>query len=194
MTLNPHWLSGFVDGEGCFWVGIVNVTGTPTVRNPEGLITKQVQVRFTINQHVSSIKVLYAIKRYFKCGRVTANKGKRAMETSPVYDYRVNNKDHLMENIIPFFEKYSLQTAKRQDFLFFRKFVTRLSEEQHMTTSPETGRAIWNSTVVEGWEKEINAFKAKRKWSIEKTNIETPDEARTKVLSSDVCSISEEKG
>jgi hypothetical protein len=134
-----------VDGEGCFWVGIVNVKGKPSKNYPEGFITKQVQARFTVTQHKKSINVLYGMKRYFKCGRVQANKSaspSTGKEDCPIYDYRVNNTDHLMEKILPFFEKYPLLTEKRRDFLFFRKFVMRLSNKEHLIISPETGRPV----------------------------------------------------
>ena len=60
----------------------------------------------------------------------------------PIYDYRVNNTEHLMGKILPFFEKYPLLTEKRRDFLFFRKFVMRLSNKEHLIISPETGRSV----------------------------------------------------
>ena len=116
--------------------------GKPSKNYPEGFITKQVQARFTITRHTKSINVLYGIKRYFKCGRVQANKGKEDMKINPIYDYRVNNIDHLMGKILPFFEKYPLLTEKRRDFLFFRKFVMRLSNKEHLIISPETGRSV----------------------------------------------------
>ena len=138
-----------MDGEGCFWVGTVNVKSKPSKNYPEGLINKQIQIRFTVSQHKKSINVLYGIKRYFKCGRVQANKGKEDMKICPIYDYRVNNMDHLMGKIVPFFEKYPLLTEKRRDFLFFRKFVRRLSNKEHLIISPETGRPVWDSSRIE---------------------------------------------
>ena len=137
-----------MDGEGCFWVGTVNVRSKPSKIYPEGFITKQIQIRFTISQHKKSINVLYGIKRYFKCGRIQANKGKEGMKINPIYDYRVNNIDHLMIKILPFFEKYSLLTEKRQDFLFFRKFVMRLSNKEHLTISPETKKFVWDPSKI----------------------------------------------
>ena len=161
MNLNPQWILGFVDGEGCFWVGTVNVRSKPSKTYPEGFITKQIQIRFTISQHKKSINVLYGIKRYFKCGRVQSNKGKESMKNNPIYDYRVNNIDHLMGKIVPFFEKYSLLTKKRRDFLFFRKFVLRLSNKEHLMVSPETGRLVWDPSKIKKWEKEIQNFRKK---------------------------------
>jgi len=137
-----------MDGEGCFWVGTVNVKGKPSRNYPEGFITKQIQIRFTVSQHKKSINVLYGMKRYFKCGRVQASKGKESMKISRLYDYRVNNIDHLMGKIVPFFEKYPLLTEKRRDFLFFRKFVMRLSNKEHLMISSETGRSLWDPCKI----------------------------------------------
>eukprot|EP01051_Picozoa_sp_SAG22_P000127 SAG22_NODE_2_length_61565_cov_858.782010_63_plen_127_part_00 len=122
--------------------------GKPSRNYPEGFITKQIQIRFTVSQHKKSINILYGMKRYFKCGRVQVNKVKESMKISPIYDYHVNNIDHLMGKIVPFFEKYPLLTEKRRDFLFFRKFVMRLSNKEHLMISSETGRSVWDPSKI----------------------------------------------
>jgi hypothetical protein len=93
---------------------------------------KQVQLRFTITQHEDSIKVLYALKKFFKCGIVRPNKGKEQMKKSPIFDYRVNSLSHLNDIIIPFFEQFSLKTKKQQDFLLFRRIVKKMLNGDHL--------------------------------------------------------------
>ena len=69
INLEPEWVVGFVDGEGCFFVGI---------NNNETLFTKkQVLPEFTIVQHKKDIDLLYALKDFFTCGVVRKNHGDR---------------------------------------------------------------------------------------------------------------------
>lgn len=108
MKLEREWITGFVDGEGCFHVSI----------NKNNTMTMKVQVlpEFVVVQHERDIKVLYALKDFFKFGVVRKNHGDR-------YCFRVRNLSHLMEHIIPFFEKHTLKTTKKLNFLRFRWIV-----------------------------------------------------------------------
>ena len=69
MDLSPDWVVGFVDGEGCFYVGI-----NP---HPEMGVGYQVLPEFRIVQHQRNIQVLYALKRFFRCGVVRRNRDDR---------------------------------------------------------------------------------------------------------------------
>ncbi len=118
MKLEPQWIVGFVDGEGCFHVGI----------NKHADMTTGYQVlpEFTVVQHERDVQALHALKAFFGCGVVRKNHGDRLA-------YRVRGKDHLLERIIPFFEKHKLKTKKRVDFQKFRKIVRMMGEDRHLT-------------------------------------------------------------
>ena len=45
--------------------------------------------------------------------------------------YVVRDRKDLLTKIIPFFEKYPLRTAKREDFEIFRKVVQMIERKQH---------------------------------------------------------------
>jgi len=62
MSLQTGWIVGFVDGEGCFHIGIN--------KNPSMSTEYQVLPEFTVTQHKRDIKLLYAFKSYFHCGVV----------------------------------------------------------------------------------------------------------------------------
>lgn len=136
MNLDPRWILGFVDAKGCFFVEMIK---------PQNSTVKQVRVGFTVTLHKKSIKILFGMKRYFQCGRIQ----EEDMRIMPIFNYTVNNEQHLMKCIVPFFEQYPLLTEKRQDFLFFRKFVIRLSNEEHLMKSPKTGKVILNSALMD---------------------------------------------
>ena len=118
MNLNAQWIVGFVDGEGCFHVGIN--------KNQEMKLGVQVLPEFTVVQHEVDEQVLYALKAYFGCGVVRKNHGTRL-------SYRVRGHQNLLDKIIPFFEKHQLKTRKGVDFRKFRKVVLWMERKEHLT-------------------------------------------------------------
>ena len=118
MKLESQWITGFVDGEGCFYVGI----------NPHKEMTAGFQVlpEFTVVQHERDVQVLHALKAHFGCGVVRKNHGDRMA-------YRVRGKEHLLERIVPFFEKHQLKTKKNVDFKKFRRILLMMETDRHLT-------------------------------------------------------------
>lgn len=116
--LEAQWVVGFVDGEGCFYVG-VNA-------HPEMKAGYQVLPEFTVVQHERDVQLLYALKQFFGCGVVRQNHGDRMA-------YRVRGVEHLVERIIPFFERHPLKTKKYLDFLKFRKVLIMMQRNEHLT-------------------------------------------------------------
>lgn len=116
--LEAQWVVGFVDGEGCFYVG-VNVQS-------EMKAGYQVLPEFTVVQHKQDVQLLYALKQFFGCGVVRQNHGDRMA-------YRVRGVEHLQERIIPFFERHPLKTKKHLDFLKFRKILLMMQRNEHLT-------------------------------------------------------------
>jgi hypothetical protein len=118
LELDAQWIVGFVDGEGCFHVGI-----NP---HPEMSAGFQVLPEFTVVQHERDVQVLHALKSYFGCGVVRKNNGDRMA-------FRVRGHEHLSKNVIPFFEKHPLKSRKRVDFIKFREIVSLMSRGMHLT-------------------------------------------------------------
>jgi len=116
--LDAHWVVGFVDGEGCFYVGV-----NP---HPDMKTGYQVLPEFTVVQHERDIQILYALKKFFGCGVVRKNHADRMA-------YRVRSITHLSERIVPFFEKHPLKTKKHVDFLKFRDVVNLMVRGDHLT-------------------------------------------------------------
>ena len=117
MDLNAQWIVGFVDGEGCFHIGIN--------QNDTMKLGIQVLPEFTVVQHEIDEQVLYAFKAYFQCGVVRKNHGTRL-------SYRVRGQENLLQRIIPFFEKHQLKTRKRVDFQKFRKVILMMEQKEHL--------------------------------------------------------------
>ena len=117
MNLTAQWIVGFVDGEGCFHVGIN--------QNQEMRLGVQVLPEFTVVQHEIDEQVLYGLKDYFGCGVVRVNHGTRL-------SYRVRGQANLRDRIIPFFEKHKLKTRKNIDFQKFRKVILLMEKGEHL--------------------------------------------------------------
>ena len=117
--LEANWVVGFVDGEGCFFVGI----------NPHQEMTTQYQVlpEFAVVQHQRDIQLLHALKKFFGCGVVRRNHAERMA-------FRVRRLEHLNEIIVPFFEKHPLKSKKRIDFLTFRTVLHMMDRGDHLKT------------------------------------------------------------
>lgn len=118
MKLDAEWITGFVDGEGCFHVGVNT--------HPEVSAGYQVLPEFTVVQHERDVQVLHALKSYFQCGVVRQNHADRMA-------YRVRGQDHLLKHIIPHFVKHPLRTRKHQDFIKFRKILLKMQTGVHLT-------------------------------------------------------------
>ncbi len=116
MDLSPDWVVGFVDGEGCFYVGI-----NP---HPEMSVGYQVLPEFRIVQHERDIQVLYALKRFFRCGVVRRNRENR-------YELRIRKLACLLR-VVDFFERHPLKTKKNVDFQKFARIVRWMAEGKHL--------------------------------------------------------------
>ena len=121
--LEPWYVSGFVDGEGSFHIALyadlqMKVGWKPI---PE----------FHVSQRISSRLVLDQLVEFFGCGYVKANHRKNPKDVT--YVYVVRDRADLLMKIIPFFEKWTLQTEKRNDFRIFAEIVRLMAFGNHRT-------------------------------------------------------------
>ena len=123
-----YWIAGFTDGEGCFSVALIN--------NKTTKFGKQIFPEFVVTQGEKSLLVLKKIKKFFDCGNIFVNK-RYDNHNENLYRFCVRSLNELNTKIIPFFEKYPLQTYKHNDFLIFRKVIRAMIDKKHLT---EKGR------------------------------------------------------
>lgn len=117
--LNPWYVTGFVDGEGCF---NINIT-----KSSSNLIGYQVQARFIIEVHIKDIEILHKIQAFFDgIGSITSTKNVARYSV-----YGIND----INNIIKFFDEYPLQSAKVIDFSLWKECVKLMLSKDHLTTS-----------------------------------------------------------
>src|SRR6266571_5299334 len=90
--LDARWISGFVDGEGCFHVSIN--------KSHKMSIGWQVLPELRIVQHERDESVLKELQKFFGAGKVVTNHGARK-------ELRIRKLDDL-KKIVLFFEKNKL--------------------------------------------------------------------------------------
>ncbi len=123
VQLDPDWIAGFVDGEGCF---SVSVHRSNFMHRHRGW---QIQTAFHVYQHSDHRDVLESLRSHFGCGYVRP-KGPK----SSVLTYSVSTLRELDEIVIPFFEVHRLW-VKGRDFRLFTDIVRAMRRKEHLTDS-----------------------------------------------------------
>jgi len=126
--ITTGWVTGFVDGEGCFSIGL---TRQPDRVNRKGYLTGfQVSHDFVVTQGAKSVHVLYELQEFFGVGRVNVN-SRHDNHREHLYRYSVCRRADLLNVVIPFFRRYPLRSAKQRDFESFARCVELMVDQQH---------------------------------------------------------------
>jgi len=120
-SLNPSFITGFIDGEGSFIVSIL--------KNPRYNTGWEVQASFSISLHKKDLALLKQIQAYF------GGAGSITKEREDSLHYRVRSTLDLTNVIISHLDKYPLLTQKKADFLLFKQVVDLINRKEHLTPS-----------------------------------------------------------
>jgi len=111
-----YYLAGFADGEGSF-----NVSFRP---RDDYAIPWKVSLCFNISQKDKVILTLF--KKHLNCGTLRSR-------PDGVWYYEVNNFRAIVENVIPFFDRFGFLSAKKKrDFSKFKKIARMMQENRHL--------------------------------------------------------------
>ena len=117
-SINPWFITGFVEGEGSF---IINIT-----KNNQTKTGWRVQVEFKIGLHKKDLNLLNGIQKFFGVG-VVYNQGEDAVQLI------VQSAKELIV-IINHFDKYPPITKKKWgDFQLFKQVVYMMLNKEHLT-------------------------------------------------------------
>lgn len=117
VTLNPHWISGFVSAQGNFDVRI------PSTNSKLGY---RVQLRFRISQHSRDLLLMQKIVEYLGSGKIYKYGGKSAVSLS-IVDFK-----DITNIIIPLFNENTIIGIKLYDFLDWCKIHTLMLNRYHL--------------------------------------------------------------
>lgn len=111
------YLAGFADGEGSF-----NVSFRP---RKDYQVPWKVSLCFNISQKDRVILSLY--KQHLHCGTMRQRK-------DGIWYFEVNNFKSIVENVIPFFNRFGfLSSKKKRDFSKFKQLAKLMQEGRHLS-------------------------------------------------------------
>lgn len=113
--MNPWFITGFADAEGCFIINFQKVTWSK--------IGWGVRASFKINLHLKDEALLEKIKSFLGVGKVYTSKINATYEVNSLKDIEV---------IINHFNKYPLITNKRSDFILFKSAINLLNKKENL--------------------------------------------------------------
>ncbi len=114
--LNPNWVTGFVDGQGCFTV--------KKMRRKEG--RREIVPAFRIALIYNDLEILKGLKNYFKVGSITIQKNEARKE--------IKGLKNAIEYIIPHFDQYPQLTKKQADYLLWKEIVLLENSKEYITS------------------------------------------------------------
>jgi hypothetical protein len=98
------------------------------VAKSKGYLGFQVVISFSISQHVRDELLLTKFIEYLGCGKIEKVSTRPDIVTFVVYKF-----SDILEKIIPFFQRYSLQGIKYLDYKDFCEVANIMVNKSHLT-------------------------------------------------------------
>lgn len=112
-----YYLAGFTDGEGSFNVSFR--------KRSDYSMPWKISLCFNVSQRDKVILALF--KQHLGCGTLRSRR-------DGVWYYEVNNFDSIVDNVIPFFDRFGFLSAKKKrDFAKFKQLTNLMQEGEHLT-------------------------------------------------------------
>ena len=150
-----QWFVGIVDGDGCFHFS----------KNEKDVWN----FTFKISQSSYNLRLLYYIKSKVGVGTVSITNSK-----DNCAEYRIRNINHIIENILPIFDNYSLLTNKYYSYIKFKESIKIYASDIPKKEKLSKIDSIKNSPIDE---KSISLA-----WNIINYNVDNPENV-SKVIS-----------
>src|SRR5205823_8061414 len=113
----PSYVSGFVDGEGCFCVSF-----QPSRRHRLGW---EVRPSFSVSQNADRAQLLYKLQELWKCGFIRPDRSDKTLK------FEVRNVQDLVARVLPHFRAYPLLSAKQADIERFDRICQLVVGGRH---------------------------------------------------------------
>jgi hypothetical protein len=153
------WLSGFIDGEGCFSLTIQHDLRDGGARGV---------ARLLIGLRSDDRSALERIMSFWGCGRLTWNKPNSSVKNArPTHQYRVSKIHDLQTIVVPHFERHPLWAKKSNDFKIWKRGVALIHEIYSKPQGrPRRGMSHpWNADYTAEFDKLINALRQGRQFN-----------------------------
>jgi hypothetical protein len=114
-TLNDAWISGISDGEGCFTCSLLSNSNAYRIRY---ILTQKWYSNKSILEYISTLFNQSITSVY-------------PHSAKDVYELRFNGVKNIT-NLFPYFDKYSLQTKKKESYNKWKILCQRLEKGEHL--------------------------------------------------------------
>ena len=118
MILEPWYVTGLTDGEGCFSISF-------SLRDKLN-IKIETRPSFSISLNERDLPLLKKVHAFFNCGAI------RYSNTDRTYKFEVRAVSDLIKFVIPHFKKYTLHGAKLNDFRLFEEICKSVHANHHL--------------------------------------------------------------
>ena len=115
-TLDPFYVTGFADAEGCFTLDVSDKRSK----------NWRVAVRFEIKVHIVDLPIFEKIQAFINVGSIIVRKNNMVL-------YRVSKLNDIINIIIPHFVDFPLRSHKLIDFNLWKACATLVKNKEHLT-------------------------------------------------------------
>ena len=112
------YISGFVDGEGCFCVSFI-----PSKRHRFGW---EVRPSFSVSQNRDRSELLYEMQKLWGCGHIRPDRSDKTLK------FEVRSIADLVAKVIPHFQTYPLRSSKQRDVELFGSVCMLVYDRHHL--------------------------------------------------------------
>ena len=128
-NVNPNWITGFVEAEGSFFI--------TTIKSKAYKTGYQIKLDFSIIKHSRDKILMQSFVPYFSTGGTYEDK--ECVKYLKILD--------IQGNIIPFFQKYTLQGDKLSSFYKFCRVAELIDKKSTFNTRRDRGNNENKNTV-----------------------------------------------
>ncbi len=112
------YISGFVDGEGCFCVSF-----QPSRRHSFG---REVRPSFSVSQNADRAELLYEIQKRWGCGFIRPDRSDKTLKLE------IRNVRDLVDKVLSHFRAYPLRSSKQADVKRFERICQLVRDGRHL--------------------------------------------------------------
>lgn len=154
------WLSGFVDGEGCFYLQIERRKGNK-LQSPRAC--------FRITLRHDDLATLQLIQSFWRCGILTPYRERK--RSKPIADFHVMRLEDVASVVVPHFQQFPLFGKKRRDYLAWVQAVSLISAvrergDAYRFNARRCGATKWTHAEVCHFIELADALKHSRRYAI----------------------------
>jgi LAGLIDADG endonuclease len=114
------YISGYVDGEGCF---TVSIAPRATLR-----VGWEVRPSLSVSQNGDRAEVLRLVEKHFGCGSIRPDRSDKTLK------WETRCLDDLVERVLPHFDRYPLLSGKRLDYERFASICRLMAGGAHRSS------------------------------------------------------------